>query len=105
MNRISIKAIALRMVLHIVGDIGQPLHNFSLVEGSFADAGGNNVKFEKPVSFVNIDGSTSVANNLHKLWDGSLNVYFQFSYEPERTKKVSIILMSLMPSNVMLNLF
>lgn len=81
------KAIALRMVLHIVGDIGQPLHNSSLVEGSFADAGGNNVKFEKPVSFVNIDGSTSVANNLHKLWDGSLNVYFQFSYEPERTKK------------------
>ncbi len=81
------KAIALRMVLHIVGDIGQPLHNAALVEGSFADAGGNNVKFDKPVSFVNIDGSTSVANNLHKLWDGSLNVYFQFAYEPERTKK------------------
>lgn len=81
------KAIALRMVIHLVGDIGQPLHNSALVEGNFADAGGNNIKFEKAISFVNIDGSTSVANNLHKLWDGALNVYFQFIYDSERNKK------------------
>ncbi|WGL59093.1 S1/P1 nuclease [Pigmentibacter sp. JX0631] len=81
------KAIALRMVLHIVGDIGQPLHSAELVSGNFVDAGGNNIKLDKPVSITNIDGTSSTANNMHKLWDSSLNVYLQFAYDPERTKK------------------
>ena len=81
------KAIALRMVLHIVGDIGQPLHSAELVSGNFVDAGGNNIKLDKPVNITNIDGSSSTANNMHKLWDSSLNVYLQFAYDPERTRK------------------
>ncbi|MGY3803796.1 S1/P1 nuclease [Pigmentibacter ruber] len=81
------KAIALRMVLHIVGDIGQPLHSAELVSGDFTDAGGNNIKLDKPVNVINIDGTSSSANNMHKIWDSSLNIYFQFAYDPERTKK------------------
>ena len=81
------KAISLRMVLHIVGDIGQPLHSAALTDGAFEDAGGNKVKLERVVSFSNIDGSSSSQNNMHKIWDGSLGVYLQFPYNPEDSKK------------------
>lgn len=80
------KAIALRMVIHIVGDIGQPLHNSALTDGSFDDAGGNKIKLERVVSFSNIDGTSSSQNNIHKLWDGSLGVYLQFPYNSENSK-------------------
>ena len=81
------KAIALRMMIHIVGDIGQPLHSAALTDGSFADAGGNKVKLERVVSFSNIDGSSSSQNNMHKVWDGSLGIYLQFPYNPEDLKR------------------
>jgi S1/P1 Nuclease len=81
------KAIALRMVIHIVGDIGQPLHSSALTEGSFDDAGGNKIKLERVVSFANIDGTSSSQNNLHKLWDGVLGIYLQFPYNSEDSKR------------------
>jgi len=51
------KALALRFIVHIVGDLHQPLHN-----GRGNDRGGNEFKVEwfgKP-------------SNLHSVWDGSL---------------------------------
>lgn len=81
------KAIALRMIIHIVGDIGQPLHNADLVDGDFKDEGGNKTKLERTVSLTNIDGSAAYQNNLHKIWDGTLGVYLQFPYNNEDSKR------------------
>ncbi|APJ03085.1 S1/P1 nuclease [Silvanigrella aquatica] len=80
------KAIAVRMIIHIVGDIGQPLHNASLVSKNEADEGGNKIIIDKPVTFQNINVTSSVANNLHKIWDGSLGIYLQFPYNNEKSK-------------------
>lgn len=80
------KAIALRMIIHIVGDIGQPLHSSSLVDGDFNDAGGNGIKFEQPIVLKNLDETNSTQNNLHKVWDGTLGIYLQFPYNNNDAK-------------------
>ena len=63
------------MILHILGDIGQPLHNSSLVENYFNDAGENKIFLNKKFYFKNIDKISSALNNLHKIWDGALGLY------------------------------
>lgn len=57
------RAFGLRLVIHFVGDIHQPLHDITEVnsEYTYGDAGGNYVGVADP-------NGTSV-NNLHKLWD------------------------------------
>ncbi|BBH53817.1 S1/P1 nuclease [Fluviispira sanaruensis] len=80
------KAIALRFVLHIMGDIAQPLHNVSLVDENFEDAGGNKIIFLDKINITNIDGSVNQVNNLHSLWDSSLAVYLQFPYNKSDIK-------------------
>ncbi|WP_186647263.1 S1/P1 nuclease [Fluviispira vulneris] len=74
------KAVAMRFVLHIMGDIAQPLHNVSLVDENFEDAGGNKIIFLDKINIANMDGSVNPVNNLHSLWDSSLSVYLQFPY-------------------------
>ena len=59
------KLLALRMLIHIVEDIHQPLHT-----GHFSDKGGNDVKltwFNNPT-------------NLHSVWDSQLIDFQQLSY-------------------------
>lgn len=59
------KLLALRMVIHIVEDIHQPMHT-----GHFADKGGNDIKltwFNNPT-------------NLHSIWDSQLIDFQQLSY-------------------------
>ncbi|KAB8029807.1 S1/P1 nuclease [Fluviispira multicolorata] len=80
------KAIALRLVVHIIGDIGQPLHNVSLVNENFSDEGGNKIKFDEKVEIKNLDGSLNQVNNLHSMWDSSLSMYLQFPYSKEDSK-------------------
>lgn len=60
------KSIKLRMLIHLIGDIHQPLHTCSLVNEQFpkGDSGGN--KFS-----VDIPG----ARNLHTYWDKCLKQY------------------------------
>lgn len=55
------KGIALRVILHVVGDLHQPLHAATRIsaEHPTGDQGGN---------FVPINGS-SIAKNLHAYWD------------------------------------
>lgn len=55
------KGIALRILLHVVGDIHQPLHATSRVSESYpeGDRGGNLVELTQ----------NSVAKNLHSYWD------------------------------------
>ncbi len=59
------KALALRFIIHIVGDLHQPLH-----AGNGADKGGNDVK----VTF------NRKATNLHAVWDSGLIDQDQLSY-------------------------
>ena len=65
------KQLALRFVIHIVGDLHQPLH-----VGKCCDKGGNDVKvtfFGKPT-------------NLHAVWDSALPDEEQLSYSELATK-------------------
>lgn len=55
------KAIALRIILHVVGDIHQPLHTITRVSHAHpkGDRGGNDFHL----------GKNKVGNNLHRYWD------------------------------------
>lgn len=69
------KVIYLRLLVHLVGDIHQPLHT-----GHEADKGGNDIKltwFNKPT-------------NLHSVWDSELIESQQLSYT-EYTKAINFI--------------
>lgn len=59
------KEIALRFLIHMVGDLGQPLH-----VGRDEDQGGNKI----PVTWF------GVSSNLHKVWDEQLVDFQQWSY-------------------------
>ena len=58
----------MRLVIHYVGDIHQPLHNSALVSKEYpkGDAGGNAIK---------ITNSKNGVNNLHKLYDSVIYKY------------------------------
>jgi hypothetical protein len=58
------RAKALCWVLHLVGDLHQPLHCVSLFDADFpqGDKGGNSIRIK----------NSDVARNLHSLWDGLL---------------------------------
>ena len=55
------QAIALRIILHVVGDIHQPLHTITRVSKAYpqGDRGGNDFHL----------GKNPVGNNLHRYWD------------------------------------
>lgn len=55
------KGFALRVLLHVVGDVHQPMHAVSLYSRRFpnGDKGGNLLRFKK----------NSIADNLHSWWD------------------------------------
>ena len=60
-NEKQVRSVALRLIIHLIGDIHQPLHTSTLVNSNYSDGdlGGNNFK---------IDGNW----NLHALWDARL---------------------------------
>lgn len=60
------RAEALRFIIHIVGDIHQPLHNID-----DHDAGGNG----KLVKFYDLKGYKGAAPNLHQVWDDGILQY------------------------------
>ncbi len=58
------KAVALCWILHLTGDLHQPLHNVALFSRAFfpeGDRGGNSIAIER----------TGRDSNLHAVWDGS----------------------------------
>lgn len=59
------KQIALYFLIHLVGDLAQPMHT-----GRFEDLGGNKIK----IKFFGQD------TNLHALWDSKLIDFTQYSY-------------------------
>ena len=74
------KAIALAWVLHLVGDIQQPLHATTLFSTEFpeGDRGGNSF-------MVTAGGSVT---NLHSLWDGLLGRYESVKVIREQADKI-----------------
>jgi hypothetical protein len=66
----SQRAIALAWVLHLVGDIHQPLHNSARVTATEpeGDRGGN---------LFALDTTAARFRNLHSFWDGILSLMFQ----------------------------
>lgn len=81
-----LRARELAMLVHLVGDIHQPLHNASLFDPSFpkGDLGGNLY----PIEYCEADGKC--LNNLHKLWDSALDLYPRkgFSYQVNNPKAI-----------------
>lgn len=75
------KSIYLRLLIHFMGDLHQPLHNTSLVNDVFpqGDQGGNSFKIDYPG-----------AHDLHTLWDACLKNYPEIKH-PLSKKKFDII--------------
>ena len=60
------KRVALKFLVHLVGDVHQPLH-----VGHAEDKGGNDIK---------VNWRSKDETNLHSVWDGALVEYSGFSY-------------------------
>ncbi len=67
------KAFALRILIHLVGDIHQPLHTVSRIteKNKEGDRGGNSFAIEK-IPFGMRYNKPSFIDNLHKLWDSGV---------------------------------
>jgi hypothetical protein len=76
----SERAITLAWILHLVGDIHQPLHNSARVTATEpqGDRGGNLFLLD----------TTSTVRNLHSYWDGILNL--TFSQKPVESEEAFI---------------
>lgn len=83
------KAIALRMLLHIIGDIHQPLHTISIFSAAYPDGdrGGNLVEL----------APNPIGNNLHAYWDNGGGAFL--IEKPLRTKTVKRISKALRKQN------
>lgn len=66
------QAQALRLIIHFVGDIHQPLHSATRVDGAHleGDRGGNLVSIKVPGK----DGKLKTTN-LHSFWDGGIGTF------------------------------
>jgi len=62
----ELKSFHLKYLIHLIGDIHQPLH-----VGRFKDRGGNDIK----INFLGI------ASNLHSVWDTQMIEYFKVDYK------------------------
>ena len=62
----ELKSFHLKYLVHLIGDIHQPLHT-----GRFEDRGGNDIK-------LNFLGN---ASNLHRVWDTQIIEYFTIDYK------------------------
>jgi hypothetical protein len=71
LKRRANRAIMLAWLLHLVGDLHQPLHSVALVNNTYPDGdhGGNNF-------FIRTSAKTNQSQNLHSLWDGLLGNSF-----------------------------
>ncbi|HYH81777.1 MAG TPA: S1/P1 nuclease, partial [Longimicrobium sp.] len=69
----ALKAISLAWILHLVGDIHQPLHASGRISplDPWGDGGGNDFKLEET------DPVRHFRRSLHSLWDGIITANFQ----------------------------
>ncbi len=75
-------AIALRYLLHLVGDIHQPVHAAGLLLSQGKnDEGGNKLLFENPLEVDTYKGTPSKVQNFHMLLDAGLGLFPQEDFE------------------------
>lgn len=73
-NEAEARSFALRLVIHYVGDIHQPLHAVTLINDTYpsGDRGGNDEKLP----------SKDSASNLHAVWDSLMYEYSSYASLP-----------------------
>ncbi|HHF7375306.1 S1/P1 nuclease [Legionella bozemanae] len=87
----SDKKLALRMLIHITGDIHQPLHAITRVSAQHpkGDLGGN----------LFLLGKNPVGNNLHQYWDNGAG-FFLGQFDEARVKNTALQLEQKMPCSM-----
>ncbi len=70
------KALALRFLIHMVGDVHQPMHCTSRISESTpkGDRGGNDFLIQK-IPFGRYKGKPATLSNLHQLWDSGVTFF------------------------------
>jgi S1/P1 Nuclease len=83
------KAEQIAWVLHLVGDIHQPLHTSARVTSSEpqGDRGGNDFCLAPAPATV----TACKNNNLHGYWDGILSLTFQLERDPADPDKIALV--------------
>ncbi|RWG83513.1 S1/P1 nuclease [Mesorhizobium sp.] len=72
---------ALAFVIHLVGDLSQPLHCVERLDGSQGDQGGNTLTVTFNVSRPKPDGSTyRDLTTFHAVWDSSLILFKYYGW-------------------------
>ena len=76
------KAVALRTLIHLLGDIHCPMHSIDPTINNVGTRGGNGILFSKNagIKFYDLDGNATPITNMHKLWDGMGGAYKNFAY-------------------------
>lgn len=80
------KSLYLRLAIHIIGDIHQPLHNCGWSDSNDAkksDRGGNDFK-------INWETDKNI-NNLHKLWDSAFDSIYNGFFHPMTEEDFKIL--------------
>ena len=77
------KAVALRFILHLVGDIHMPLHTALPIINGVNTRGGNKIVFGKTFTIPVLSPTRekfAKIRNLHALWDAGAGLYEQLPY-------------------------
>ena len=71
------KAVALRMLVHLLGDIHCPMHSVEPIVFESQTFGGNLLRFKEGdgYDFEVMNGEINYTGNMHKVWDGLGGVY------------------------------
>ncbi len=84
------KAVALRFVLHLMGDIHTPLHNAAPYVNSFDTKGGNRILLKPELKVKEFSSSkrikTTIVGNLHSLGDAGGGAFYQIPYSKHAKK-------------------
>jgi hypothetical protein len=76
------RAAALRYLLHLMGDLHQPLHVISLIlPNGQGDEGGNKLRLRHPIGVKNLDREVQQIDKLHMVWDSALGSLLQDSVQ------------------------
>lgn len=89
------RAAALRYLLHLMGDLHQPLHIIGLIlpDGQ-NDEGGNKLRLTQPIEVENLDRQIQKIDKLHMVWDsilGSITQDAQHSATKPRNDRQEIL--------------
>lgn len=76
------KAISLRMITHLIGDLSQPLHSGE----HDTDRGGNDLILKNGIKIFSTTHKQALATSMHALWDSTLGHFPQYNYNSNEVK-------------------